>query len=75
MDAHNLPTNAAELKAARVAIAEDSVAGVKAKIAKLEDHLAAARDALVTAEAELAATRDADHEFVTPTESVTVQAQ
>ena len=75
MDADNLPTNADELKAARVADAEASVAGVEAKIAKLEGHLDATRDALADAEAELERVRAADHEFVEPTESVRAVVQ
>lgn len=75
MDPNNLPRNAEELKAALVAEAEASVAGVKDSIAKVRAHLEGLDVSLADAEAHLEAVRATDVEFVTPTEHVTVHAQ
>lgn len=70
MDALNLPTSSAELKAARVAEAEDVVRRLIGKVEKAEQQLIDARLALREAGAQLAEIAAADHEYVAPTESV-----
>jgi uncharacterized protein YoxC len=70
MDPNNLPTNAEELKAARVAELEEQLAKLNAKAEKLASQAIDAAQHVKDKAAELKACKAAEHVFEEPQEHV-----
>lgn len=75
MDPNNLPTNAAELKAARTAELEEQLEKLTGKAAKLKAQAADTADQVKAKAAELEECKAAEHVFETPQEHVRAQVQ